>query len=302
MPALAISIALSIPMPGLAQETGEATVESRLPRTVGYFVGDRLDYAGTITVPDGFDIDLASRPRPRDLDYWLELQRVSIEPARKGSGRRFEVMLGYQTFYVPLEPRELRIPPVTIGFRRQEDGARIEATLPGFSFISSPLRPILERSSPQAMRPDAALVVGDTRPAQWRTGIAVGASLALFGMLAAYRGWLPTGRRRPRPLGLAARHIAGLRPQTSRDAYRAALLELHRGLDAAAGRRLLADDLANLLREHPRFAEAAADLGRFFAASRLLYFSDDPAGAAAALPARDIVLLAGLLAAIERAP
>jgi mxaA protein len=174
--------------------------------------------------------------------------------------------------------------------------------LPGFTFVTSPLRPILERSSPAAMRPDAPLLVLDTRPAQWRTGAAFAVSLALLGVLAAYRGWLPTGRRRPRPLAQAARSLARSDPHASPQAYQAGLVTLHRALDARFARRLLADDLDLFLALHPRFAEASSDLRRFFAASRTLHFGDDVAEAMRQLPAGDLTRLARRLASIERAP
>lgn len=285
-----------------AQEEGGIRVESRPPRSVGYFVGDRIDYAGTVRVPAGYVLDEASKPRPRDLDYWLELASVSIEPVTERDATRYELSLRYQTFYVPLEPKELRIPPLTLGFVRAADGGRLEAALPGFTFVSSPLRPILERSSPEVMRPDAPLVVVDTRPKQWRTGSAFGASLALLVMLARYRGWLPTGQRRRRPLADAARRVARLGPEKSPQAYREALLSLHRGLDATFGSRLLADDLGLLLLRHPRLQEARGDLDRFFRASRMLHFSEDEAAAAAQFPPPDLHRLAKRLASIERAP
>jgi mxaA protein len=299
LPALAATLCCTA---AAAQGEEGVTVDSRPPRSVGYFVGDRLDYAGTIQVPRGYAVDEASRPRPRDLDYWLEMDRVSIEPSGQGQGTAFTVQLRYQTFYVPLEPHELRIPPVTIGFIRKADGARLEATLPGFTFVSAPLRPILERGSPATMRPDAPLLVLDTRPAQWRTGAAFVVSLALLGVLAAYRGWLPTGARRPRPLAEAARSLARSDPHASPQAYRAGLLALHRALDACFARRLLADDLDLFLALQPRFAEASSDLRRFFAASRSLHFGDDVAEAMRQLPADDLARLARRLASIERAP
>lgn len=83
--------------------------------------------------------------------------------------------------------------------------------------------------------------------------------------------------------------------------YGARLLALHRGLDAAFGRRVVADDLGECLAARPRFAAARDDLETFFSASRGFFFDGDAEKAEARLPPEALVLVARRLAAIERA-
>lgn len=273
------------------------SVETRLPRAFGYFVGDVLDYRATIGPPAGYRLDGASLPQAGAIDYWLDLVAVKV---MEGDGA-VTVDLSYQAFYVPLEPSERVVPPQRLRFLSEEGGrAPVEAVLPSFSFVMSPLRPIMHRSRPEAMQPDMLSSAIDIRPSQWR----VAGALALFALsllaLLRYRRFGPFANRPPRPFRLAARQLSALsrRPQ----AYGQSLAVLHRALDAAHGRRLLADDLEAFTAREPRYRAGRADLDRFFAASRLFHFSERPEAAARMLPPEDLLPLARRLSALERAP
>ncbi len=280
-----------------AGQDAAPTVETRLPRAFGYFVGDVLDYRAIIVPPPGYGLDGASLPQVGPLDYWLDLVAMDVDE----TDGVVTIDLRYQAFYVPLEPSERILPAQRLRFLADEgDGAPVEAALPSFSFVMSPLRPIMQRSRPEAMQPDILSRAIDTRPRQWQ----VAGAWALFALtllaLLRYRGLWPFGHRPPRPLRLAARRLRALsrRPQ----AYGQSLAVLHRALDAAHGRRLFAGDLDAFAAHAPRYRAGRADLERFFEASRLYHFSERPDEAARLLPPEALLPLARRLSALERAP
>lgn len=265
-PALALLLLL-LPLPAPAQQ-----VEN--PRVHGWWLGDELVQRIRI---EG-QVDPASLPRPRAVDYWLDLREVSRREVPGGT----ELTLRWQNFYSALEPRERQVPASAI---RLADGTGAE--LPGFRYVTSPIRPILARSDPGQMQPDPPFHLIDPVPARLRLLAAVLASLAGLLALAWQQGWFPFHRRAARPFTRAARTMARLPEPQARRA-------LHRAFDESFGQVLIGADLDRFLTAAPQFAPLAQRLRSFFDASDAAFFGMR-AGAA-----QDIAQLARNLAAIER--
>ncbi|ORE95180.1 MxaA protein [Aurantimonas sp. 22II-16-19i] len=299
---MAFGFALSFILPGgrAVAADGDIVIRADPPREVGWFLGDVLVWRGEITAPAGRVLDPASLPKTGPIDAFTELSSVSLESKVVDGGVRHDLTLVYQSFYVPLEPKEIAMPGATLAFWSGEaPGAGSELlTLPAWKVVLSPLRPIMARSSAAAMRPDEPLAVIDTVGRQWTVAAAWTGFLVLALGFAWYRGIGPFGLRRSRPLAAAWRAMRARRPEPG---YGERLLALHRGLDAAFGRRVVAADLGECLAARPHFAALRGDLEAFFAASRRFFFDGDARQAEASLPGRALVLLARRLAAIERA-
>jgi len=302
---------LSIAAIATAAAAGPAGAEVRsvavhAPRTFGYFIGDAIPVTVEILADPEDRLDPASLPRPGALDYWLDLTSVDVEEGSgPGGARRFTLRLGLQGFYAALEPRALDIPAFDI--RVSGPGGSSVARVPPWSLIVSPLREIIPRDGgdPSRIRPDASTVYRSARLAS--LGLAGFAALTLAGLaaLAANRAWWPFHRRPARPFSRAARDIARLGDDAA--APRQAFLILHRAFDAAAGRRLLADDLPGFFARTPQLAREAPAAAGFFARSRTLFFGGDSGAAVAeattvAAPATvaEVAALARRLAAAER--
>lgn len=266
-----------LPLPALAEVTADN------PRLHGWWLGDQLEQRVRIDLPQGVTLDPASLPRPRAVEYWLDLQSVTTRDTDSG----VEVILHWQNFYSPLEPslREVPASPLMLS-----DGSRVQ--LPGFNFVSSPLRPILAPSSPDQLLPDARYRLIDPLPARVGLAASVLALLATLAALAWHQGWWPFHARPARPLTRAWRRIARLG-----DAPAARLRqELHRGLDAAYGRVLIGPDLPGFIERRPEFTGLTDRLGGFFAGSDDAFYraaGRDGDGAELRALARD-------LAAVER--
>jgi mxaA protein len=275
------------------------------PRDFGYFVGDVLTRRVDVTVSDPYRLDLGSLPPPGALNYWLDLHSVDVAEEALGGGRRYRVSLAYQTFYVPREARERTLPEVAIRFSGP-DGNFVDAKVPAWTFVMSPLRQIQQEAPVDGaagyLHPDVKPQFIDTareRDVAFWSGAAALISLTL---LAYYYAWWPFHARSARPFTEASRRIrAGLRRgKGTSEAYRGALLALHRAFDRTAGRRLLADDVPQFVATHREFRPLADEIAAFFAASRRVFYGSDPEGAAAGMPLNDVVALGTRLGAAER--
>lgn len=268
-----------LPLPAMAQ----VSVSADNPRMHGWWMGDQLVQRVQIGLPQGITLDAASLPRPRAVEYWLDLQSVTTRDTAGG----VEVTLHWQNFYSPLEPSVREVPPSPLML---SDGSR--AQLPGFTFVTSPLRPILAPSSPDQLLPDARYRLIDPTPMRIGLAMSVLAMFAALAALAWHQGWWPFHARPARPLTRTWRRIARLGDASATRLRQ----ELHRGLDAAYGRVLIGPDLPGFLETRPEFRGMTERLGAFFAGSDDAFYraaGRDGDGAELRALARD-------LAAVER--
>ncbi|MFG1348042.1 nonribosomal peptide synthetase MxaA [Xanthobacter autotrophicus] len=277
-----------------------ATVELFAPRPFGYFLGDVITLEAVVTLDPGFRLEPGSLPRPRPVTYWLDLRRAELADLPQVNGaRRYRLTLTYQTFYAPLETRGLDIPSVALTAR---DGDHVlNLTVPAWSFASSPLRSLIAGgANPMALQPDIVPRPHPLRADLRRAGGAAALALASVLGLAVLRGWGPFGRRRP-PFSAAARDMRRmLAVPPAAEAYSKALLRLHRAFDAAAGRRLLADDVPDFLAKAPHLATEADTIAHFFHASRVAFFGQGPGLAMGEMTPEALLSLARRLAVAER--
>ncbi|SDM79114.1 mxaA protein [Methylobacterium phyllostachyos] len=275
------------------------SVELRVPRSFGYFLGDLLHVRADIALEPGLTVQRASLPKPGPITYWLDLRDVAVEPVPSG----LRLRLTYQSFYAALDPRRLEVPGFTIALADKSPGGTTtaQAEIPPWSFGVSPLREIQpeKRDDPaDYLQPDGRIRRLDPAPAATTALTLAGFGLLAFGLLAYDRAWF--GRRRGRPFATAAkrlRHLVGTEP----DGYREALRLIHRSLDETDGRRLLADDLPAFLDRHPAFRRESEALSRFFEASRRTFFGREVQAAREFWPWPDVQAALRRLAAAERA-
>ncbi|PZQ13698.1 MAG: hypothetical protein DI565_14245 [Ancylobacter novellus] len=269
------------------------------PRPFGVMLGDVFTLTTRFDVAAPYRLDPAALPKPGPLTYWLDLRGLTIaESKTPGGGTRYEIKAEYQTFYAPLEAIEQTVPPFTIA-AADPDGKRVEAKSASWTFLTSPLRPVVLTAgggSAYALRPDAAPTRKSLRGVEIETALAAGAALLALVLLAWSRAWPPFSRRPSRPFARAARTVAKT-AGSGEEGKRSAALALHRAFDAAAGRRLLGDDLGGFFSAHPAFAAHEEAIRSFFKASREAFF-----GGRSSLPAPDeLTRFARRLAAAERA-
>lgn len=272
------------------------------PRAMGYFLGDTITRTAEIETGPDDEILAAAMPQPGALNYWLDLRDANVTSERQGEGRVHRLTMTYQTFYAALDPRRIVIPPLEIAVKTA-DGTET-AKIPPFSFVMAPLREVL----PQRLNETDGYLLPDEASVERRSGalrtaaLAAAALAALFlVLLARDLAWWPFNRRPVRPFSRAAREVSRVLGAEDGDGYRGALLALHRAFDTAAGRRVLVSDLDRFLAAHPEHDGIRADVERFFAASRKVFFGDAEREGRVSLPPADLKALAATLARQERA-
>lgn len=283
-----------------AAPAGAAGVDLYAPRAFGYLIGDTITLEAVVTLDAGWRLDESSLPRPRPVTYWLDLKSLGVKPETAPDGTpRYRLILTYQTFYAPLEPRALDIPAVPLAARK--DDSRQSLSIPAWTFVSSPLREIVagQRRNPMALQPDVLPRPYPLAADAGRAAAAAAVAIASLIAFAAASGWGPFAGR-SRPFSIAVRHMRRLPDLDAPLGYEDALQLLHRAFDAAAGRRLFGEDVPAFLANVPALAGEQEAIDRFFTASRIAFFGDDAEMAMALLPPDALLDFARRLAAVER--
>lgn len=270
------------------------------PHPFGVMLGDVFTLRTRLDVAAPFKLDQSALPKPGPVTYWLDLRDVSVtEKAAPNGGTRYEIAAEYQTFYAPMEAIEQTVPALKL-VATDGKGGRTEADGATWSFVTSPMRPLVATAgggSAYQLRGDESPERPSLRRAETVAAAAGGASLVALLLLAWSRAWPPFHKRPSRPFAKAARVVAR-QAKAGEQGWREAALSLHRAFDAAAGRRLLGDDLGGFLATRPAFRRLEADIASFFSASRLMFFGETKGSAA--LPATSLTQLSRDLAAAER--
>ena len=298
-------LVLLLAIPNLAAAQVRS-VEVRSPRAFGYFVGDIVKSQIDIVVDEGFSIQPASLPKPGPAAYWLDLRQIDLSESHEGDAKRIRLNLTYQSFYAALDARALEVPgfPLTVASDREGGTTTAKADVPTWTINVSPLREVQppKREDPtEYMRPDGRVAALDPAPSRNAALAFAGLALLALAGLAWDHAWGPFAARHGRPFSAAVKQLGRLaRRPDSNEAYREALLALHRGLDATDGRRVLADDLGGFLERHPAFGAEQGGLAKFFSASRLAFFGRETGAARSAWPLAEAQEIARRLAAAER--
>jgi mxaA protein len=292
-----LALGVLAPLPASAQILDRSMTA---PQPFGVLLGDVFTLKTRVDVARPFKLDPSALPKPGPVTYWLDLRSVSSTEAKGPNGAtRYEISAEYQTFYAPLEAIEQTVPPMKL-VMTDGQGKRVEASGASWTFITSPLRPIVATAgggSAYGLRPDAAPRRPSLRSAEIGAAAAGGAALLALVWLAFARAWPPFHQRPSRPFAAAARTVAKAAGD-GEQGWRTAALSLHRAFDAAAGKRLLGEDLPAFLVDRPAFSRLETSIRQFFHASRRAFFGRS--ATPSEMPASELVSLSRSLAAAER--
>lgn len=288
----------------LAACPARAQIERRAmnaPHPFGVMLGDVFTLRTEVEVVAPFKLDQSALPKPGPVTYWLDLRTISVrDTAGPNGATRYEIAAEYQTFYAPLEAVEQTVPALKLVVTDGQ-GKRAEANGASWTFLTSPLRPVVATAgggAANALRPDASPIRPSLRAAELAAAVSAAATALALLLLAWNRAWPPFHRRPSRPFASAARAVSRL-ARSGEEGWREAALALHRAFDATAGRRLFGDDLSEFLAGRPAFRRFEAEIAAFFEASRRAFFGGGHVSAA--LPAAELARLSKDLAAAERA-
>lgn len=248
------------------------------PPAFGYRVGDGFERRVIVTLPDGWQIDAASLPRPGGRGRAIELR--SIE--RHDAGSTVTLVLGYQVMTSPATVRVLEVPPwrLRVQGSGRSDEWRVEAVPVAVGPLAPAEAPAREGFGP--LRPDhpAPLLetaAFDARLALW-LAVAGAAALAWLGLALSER-WAEARRR---PFAHAWRQVRRLPAQPAADQWRNALRQVHEALNRAAGQVVFDHGVAAFVRARRGYASLEPELRRFLSLSRAEFFEGRAAPADAA--------------------
>jgi mxaA protein len=288
---------------GLAAANAQVrSVELVTPRLFGYFVGDVIHSDVDVVVDKTAGLVSASVPRPGPLNAWLELIDSRVEESSAGNAKRYYLHFAYQNFYPALDSRALEVPGFALSFTSGDK--TISVQVPAWSFLISSLRevqPAPKASGADYMQPDAKPRGIDLRGDEAAAVALTVAFFAAIGLLAYHLAWWPFRARTNRPFTDAARQIRKLFSTTPNEThYPAALLVLHRAVDATAGHAVFAEDLPDFLEHAPAFSSLSEDFGRFFRSSRQVFFGNNVPGAVTDFGMDELSRFSRKLAAVEK--
>lgn len=279
-----------------------ATVELRVPRAFGFFVGDIVEAIVDIELAPGERLQESSLPQPGPITTHLDLRSISAAPFAESGKKGWRLRLLYQNQFVALDVRPVQVPQLALAFLDGETPKTV--SVPAWSFLAAPLRevaPHRRESGADYLQPDVKAAPLDESPLRLATALLAAASFAALLFYLRDRALWPFETRKARVFAAAARRIEALaRKAPAPEFCRQSRLALHRSIDQKAGRAIHYEDIDAFLDARPEFRPAADELQHFFEASRAAFF-DARSPRADGAETRQIVELAERLAALERA-
>ncbi len=259
-------------------EISSGVIKQSLGRDFGIFTGDMIQHEFIVQLPADYQISEAALPVAGDLNYWLTLQDIELKHLDNSEDRQlFHLTLRYQTFYAPLDVRQLEIPAQSLRAHKKDEG-EIDITLPSWQFTMSPLKEIAQRgvgnseTTDTFMKPALSPAYRSTQlHKNLLSGLSVVAILLVV-LWAQLHGLL--WRRQQSPFQRAHRKIKQLRAKNANEssACFAAVESIHKAFNQAAGYVLFSNELAAFLQNHPAFAHHASDIEEFFRQSDAVMF------------------------------
>jgi mxaA protein len=242
------------------------------PRPFGYAIGDVILQNLVVDVDQSVVLDRNSIPKNR-INRWLELREASVKESDRDGLRRYSIELNYQTFYAPLEVKNLAIPTFKLVFN--QNGAAFELEVPSWRFTTAPIRElsVLREEGLEPMRPDVPPALSNGNGPRARLGLAaaLGAGAGLY--LAYLYGYLPW-QQRGRHFRAACRTIRTLSRAGIGSEYSAAYTAIHRAFNGVYGQPLFSEQLETFFAENPAYRPLREEIQAFFASSYEFFFGE----------------------------
>lgn len=246
----------------------------------GVFTGDVLTHRYEIRVPSYMQLSPSSLPAKGPLEYWLELRSVRHELLESSQQvRRYQLILEFQTFYAPLDVRQLQTPSFVVSFNLDNSEDIQPLTIPSWSFTMSPLKQIAQQgvatfdARTEFMKPDMPPDFIDIT--LWQTTARVAFLTALILLIA----WLLMQSKlfsfTTSPFNQARRQLKRLKKQQQqiKDPDTQALQLVHLAFNRYAKAPVFAHQLTLFLEKFPEFTDNQKQIENFFVLSSQTLFA-----------------------------
>lgn len=249
------------------------------PRAYGHLAGDVVVRTVHLQLPPGLRLRGDSLPLPGGRGQALELR--AVEHRGRHDDARQTLVLHYQVFAAPLQPRVLELPPLTLAFEPAGGGRVQTLRVDAWPVQVAPIGPLeaAQRTGLGPLQPDRAAPPLDTRATRMRLAGWLAGALVLAAGLAWVLVLRPAWQRRQRPLARLRRELAAMPAAALEREPQAVFGRVHAALREQAGRNLLARDLPAYLAARPGLAPLADELLAFHEASAALFFQPGTAAA-----------------------
>ena len=242
--------------------------ELQAPKPYGYVIGDEIHHRIVIETRQQLDIIQGSIPVTGDRNRWLNLKTAKLTTQASDDGKRYLLDLTYQVFYSPLEVKMLKIPAFTLRF--QQNGNKIEQTVPDWFFTLSPLHELAIRKEEGKiyLRPDAQPDLIDT--SIYKEGVTITLTIfAASGFYLAYCYGLFPWLKQRKHFKNACKKISVL----TRQQLDQALSAIHQAINQTYQQPLFKSSLVDFYCQHPEFKQLADQIDWFFAFSDRYFFT-----------------------------
>ncbi len=241
-------------------------------RDVGYTVGDILTRTAIIEVKKPYELLPTSLPiagndkKRQNKGLGIETSKVVVEKSQTVSSNIYTLHLSYQVFTNKVVARPAALPPEFIKFGGK--GENFEVRVPSWNFRISPIAVYGSVVVEKDMSGFRGPLLKDDREHQWwlkvLLGVLVLSSLGLLYVLGTST-WLP---RMGLPFARAYRDLKKL-PSTA-EGLSQAVSRMHQAFNATGGSGIF--EAKTFIAQRPKFAPLQADIERFFALSRQVFF------------------------------
>ena len=241
-------------------------------RDVGYTVGDILTRTVIIEVKKPYELLPTSLPiagndkKRQNKGLGIETSKVVVEKSQTVGSNVYTLQLSYQVFTNKVVARPAALPPEFIKFGGK--GENFEVRVPSWNFRISPLAVygsvVVEKDMSTFRGP---LLKDDSEHRLWLKALLVVLGLSSLGLLYVLgtSTWLP---RMGLPFARAYRDLKKL-PSTP-EGLSQAVSRVHQAFNATSGTGVFAADA--FIAQRPKFAPMQAEIERFFALSRTVFF------------------------------
>ncbi|MCS3902155.1 mxaA protein [Methylohalomonas lacus] len=257
-------------LPGAVVMAAEPSIQRFAPKPFGYQMGDVIRHRIVVRTDENFALVREALPRTGALDYWLELQSVSVEES--AGGQKYVILLDYQVFYAPLDVRALELPELEIKLASETQTRSLK--LPAWEFTISPILETMGARFSESgvyMREDAAPLLRTASSHRQRLFIWLATGLVLAATATGRSIWLRGSRQ---PFRRALVQLRRLARHGDTDSMYEGVRCVHRAFNEVAGESVFADTLDRLFQKQPGLEGLRQRIENFYQQSRKLFFAD----------------------------
>jgi len=241
------------------------------PRDFGYVIGDIIHHKISLNIIKPYTLETNYLPQKGSFNRGLEIRQIRVHEQAAEQSTEYRIDIDYLILKGSQEPERVFVPELRM---RLYDGEHsVPAMIPKWGFSYAPLIPPQTKDKNVLIRPAIEPPMISATIHHWILSIIAGAVTLLMAIIAWQQKMLPFFDSGGGPFKQACRNLKrrrGAKPLSA--AYRHALQDVHKALNATAGRTVFADYLREFFDYNPHFNPLREPTEIFFKISRQAFF------------------------------